>query len=106
AAGAVRRRAAVGIDADAAFEQAADAGPLMAMQIGAAARRKRHAVATQEQPALRQCFELRAKFFARTGKRGCFALAGKLPSPQTRTAASGFECDRCLAAPCLIVAQF
>jgi hypothetical protein len=40
------------IDADAAVDQAADARPLMAVQIGAAARRKGDAVAAQEQRAL------------------------------------------------------
>src|SRR6185312_16567954 len=40
AAGPVARRAAVRIDADAALDQAADAGALVAVQIGAAARRE------------------------------------------------------------------
>ena len=47
AAGSIRRRAAVGVDADGAFEQTTDAGALMPVQIGAAARRERDAVAAQ-----------------------------------------------------------
>src|SRR4029078_11428406 len=40
AARSVRRRAAVGVDADAALEETADAGPLIAVQIGALPRRE------------------------------------------------------------------
>ena len=43
---------AAGVDADAAFEQTADAGSLMPVQISAAARRERDAVAAQQQRAL------------------------------------------------------
>src|SRR4029077_4182844 len=37
AARSIRRRSALGVDADAAVEEATDAGPLMAVHIGAAA---------------------------------------------------------------------
>src|SRR5439155_719408 len=49
AAGAVRDRTARRVDADAAFEQATDARPLMGVPVGAAAGRKGDAVAAQEQ---------------------------------------------------------
>ena len=49
AARAIARRLAVRIDPDAAFDPAAQAGALVAMQIGAAAGRKRDAVAAQQQ---------------------------------------------------------
>ena len=44
----------MGVDADAALDQAADAGPLMAVQIGAAAGREADAVGAQQEIAGRQ----------------------------------------------------
>jgi hypothetical protein len=64
AAGAVRGRAARRVDADAAFEQAADARPLMGVPIGATASRERDAVAAQQQFARGQSVERYGKFFA------------------------------------------
>src|SRR4029453_15372551 len=64
AAGAVRGRAARRVDADAAFEQAADARPLVGVPGGAGAGRKRDVVAAQEQFARGQGVERYAKFFA------------------------------------------
>src|SRR6202023_3020290 len=48
-AGTIGMRMAAGVDANAAFEQTTDARPLMPVQISAAARRERDAVAAQEQ---------------------------------------------------------
>src|SRR5262249_1527836 len=53
-AGAMTRRTAIGVDPDTAFYEAADARPLVTMQERAAARRKRDAVATQQQFGFRQ----------------------------------------------------
>jgi len=44
----------MGVDADAALDHAADARPLVAVLIGAAAGRKGHAVAAHQQLAFRQ----------------------------------------------------
>ena len=80
---------AVGVDADAAFEQAADARPLMPVHIGAAARRERDAVAAQQQLALRQGFKPRRKFFARRRRPACghAAAARRATSSQRHSVA-------------------
>src|ERR1700704_4410333 len=65
AARSVGRRASVGVDADAAFDQAADAGALMGVQIGAAARRKADAVAPHQEIARRQGVEPHRHFLVR-----------------------------------------
>ncbi len=45
------------VDADAALDQAADAGALVHVGVGAAAGRKGHAVAAHQELALRHGFE-------------------------------------------------
>src|SRR5690349_20943279 len=74
------------IDADTAINQAADAGTLMAVQIGAAAGRKGHTVAAHEQFALRQRFQEGSEFFVcnharRIGCRAALVAARELPAP-------------------------
>src|SRR5712671_641471 len=65
AAGAVAGRMPFGVDADAALDQAADARPLMAMQERAATGRECHAVAAQQQLALRHGLKRCRKFLLR-----------------------------------------
>src|SRR5262249_17026712 len=67
AARPVGGRAAVGIDADAALDQAADARPLVAVPVGAAAWRKADAVAAQQELALRPGGRAGGRRFVRGG---------------------------------------
>src|SRR5262245_52091504 len=71
---AVRRRAAMGVDADAALEEAADAGALMPVPVGAAAGREPDAVAAQQEIAGRQSGERRRQLLTRHGGTGCRAV--------------------------------
>src|SRR5204863_35233 len=70
AARSVARRVALGIDADAALDEAADSWTLMTMQIGTAARRKGNAVAAQQEITLRQGLEHGRKLKPRRRARG------------------------------------
>src|SRR5262249_2579341 len=110
AARAERGRAPVRVDADAALDQAADSGPLMAMLVGAAAGRKGNAVAAHQQLTLRQCLEKRGEFFmgghaGRVG--GCAALvtARELPTPAGNAAGTRLHGDRRLALPGFALVQ-
>src|SRR6185437_3975860 len=72
AAGSIRRRAAARIDADAAFDHAADAGSLMHVRESAATGREGDAVAAHQQFALRHGFEKRRELLvaAHAGRAG------------------------------------
>src|SRR3954453_4111925 len=98
----------MGVDADAALEQTADAGPLMSVLIGAAAGREADAVGAQQKVARRQRVEPRRKLHARA--HACFDTVGagdrgQLESPAGRTTSAGREHRRALAVPGLPIAQ-
>ena len=100
------------IDAYAALDQAADARPLMAMLVGAAAGRKGNAVAAHQQLALRHCLEKRGELFmrdhaGRIGGRAALVAARELPAPAGDAAGAGFTMmavSPCQASPSLSVA--
>ena len=74
------------IDADAAFDKAADAGPLVAVQIGTATGRKGHAVAAHQQFAFRQRFKKGGQLFVcnhawRIGGGAAVIAPCQFPSP-------------------------
>ena len=99
---------AVRVDADAAFEQAADARPLMPVQIGAAARREGDAVAAQKQGAFGKVSS-RAESFSREMMAvpargdGTGIARRKLPAPDRRSSGAGFEPDGAFAAQAVVV---
>ena len=110
AARAVAGRGAVGIDPDAALDEAADAGALMPMQEGAAAGRKRHAVAAQQQIAGRQRFGAGHELLPRAHSVARHAAVGRicgreLEAPAGDAAAAGRHGRRPLPVPRLAVAQ-
>ena len=78
----------MGVDADAALDQAADARPLMTVQERAAARRKRDAVAAQQQLAL-----LAKEWSASRGTDVVVAHAA-MAEPDVATALATLERDR------------
>src|SRR5712671_2416701 len=110
AAGAVAGRMPFGVDADAALDQAADARPLMAMQERAATGRECHAVAAQQQLALRHGLKRCRKFLLRpdifTNERGA-AGAGrfKLKPPAGDALCAGLDQCFVFAVPGLAVAD-
>src|SRR5215213_8871777 len=82
-----------GIDAQRAFDHAADAGALMPVQIGAAARGKRHTVTAPDKFALGQRIErhgeLRPRAHSGAGTlRDRLARMGELPAPHRGAGAS------------------
>src|SRR5262249_56077143 len=85
AARAVRGGGAGWGDADAALDQAADARPLMAVRMGAAAGRKRDAVAAQEKLARGQRGERRGQLLARDhAGRSASGRRSKVETPAGR----------------------
>src|SRR5207302_1344859 len=113
AAGAIGRRRAMRVDANAAFEQASDARSLMPVQMSTAAGGKGDAVAAQEELAIRQCSkghgQLLPRAHARQRIRQVAMRVGRswreLPSPNARAPVAGKERERAFAVPRLAVAQ-
>src|SRR5215831_7568449 len=106
AAWAVGGRAAVSVDADAALDQAADARPLMAVGMGAAAGWKRDAVAAQEELARGQGGERRGQLLARGhAGRSASGRRSKVEAPAGRARRGGVNRRRAFAVPGLAVAQ-
>ena len=98
----------MGVDADAALDQAADAGPLMGVQEGAAARRKCDAVAAHQQFAGRQRLERGDKLFAGLDARPGSALAAaprQFEAPAGGASLAGRQRDRAFAVPGLAVGE-
>src|SRR5712691_9814 len=101
-------RAAMGVDADAAFDEAADAGSLVPVEIGASAGRERDTVAAHQEIAWRQGVEPGGEFLARcdAGRSAATWLARrKLPTPAGHAVFAGAERDRILPVPSLSVAE-
>src|SRR5437588_7340177 len=101
---AIVRRAPLRIDPNGAFDEAADAGALVAVQIGAAARRERHAVAAPNELAFGECGKRRCKLAARSGggadQRAVARISRrKLEPPAGRAAAAGLDHGLALAVP-------
>src|SRR5215469_9199149 len=99
----------MGVDADAALDETADAGPLMPVQISAAAGRKGDAVAAKEEFALRDCRQQRREFLVRkdagSGRWPAkIRLAGdQFPAPHSGAGTARLEQDRAFAAEGLLV---
>ncbi len=100
----------MGVDADAALDQAADARPLVTMQIGAATGRKCDAVTAQQQLALRQRVEhggqQQARRDAASGRRAIpRARSDEFEAPAGRAVLARRKCDGPLAMPGFAVAE-
>src|SRR5665213_1632984 len=99
----------MGVDADAAFEEAADARTLMPMQIGAAAWRERHTVAAQDERALWQGLQPRCELFVGNDPASRGSAAGfaddKFEAPHRRAVAAGLHGNRAFAVKGLTILQ-
>src|SRR6185369_14853111 len=93
-----RGRAPVRVDPNAALDQAADAGALMAMQVSAAAGRKGDAVAAHQQIAFRQRLQKSGQLLVsdHAGRVGCCAAliaAREFPAPACDSGCAGLDLD-------------
>ena len=110
AARAVAGRGSMGVDPNAALEQAADAGPLMPVQEGAAAGRKRHAVAAQQQIACRQRLGTGRELWSRAHPASRHGTVGRICGRELEAPAGDATAARChgrrpLPVPGLAVAR-